>query len=533
TDRMISVANGLTRRLGTQGERSDDLDRLVALHSEIAARPDLPNPAQAQTFRGNALRGRWMRDPESRGDDLDAAVESYVRALELTGDDDPQRTDRMIGLANCVSRRVDTDGELPEDLDRLVALHADIAGRPDLVDPGEACAFHGNALRRRWERDPESRGDDLDAAVEAFVRALKLTGEADPQRTDRMMGLANCVSRRVDTDGELPDDLDRLIALQTEIIARSDIEELALSAAYSVSGFWLQRRWERDPEGRGDDLDAAVAAYAAALALTSDDGAHRTELMAGIGHLLARRVGSSREQADDVDRLIDLHKAILARADLDTQERTANANGLFGYWLFYRWNRGSIANGLDIHDAVEALERAVGNDPLALVPTERLVTLANALSGRLNGRTGDDEVYERSGDIDRMIEVERELLTRSDLADTAQAYAIYARWLLERWNREPSSNDDLREALSAAQAASDKTTAQADENIRRYRKAQLANLHLLCYVNKVPGASMGESVLLAESVMVSHDVGTDGLLPVLRRLTRQRSVDGAVQQGNK
>ncbi|MEV0719004.1 AAA family ATPase, partial [Asanoa sp. NPDC050611] len=363
TDRMIGFANSLIRRVGTEGERPDDLDRLILAQAEILGRQDLEGAAlvSAQSVTGFWLEHRWLQDPEGHSDDLDSAVEAYTRALSLSSDDADQRIDLTTSLVRALGRRIDTPREATDDLDRVIALQAQVVGR---LDRKSALAYWvcGFWLDVRWGRDPDGRGDDLDHAVEAYLQALELTPPDDPMRTDRMIGLANGLNRRLGTDGERSDDLDRLVALHSEIAARPDLSDPG--QAHEFRGNVLEQRWERDPEGRRGDLDAAVEAYAQALELTAADDPQRTDRMISVANGLTRRVGTQGERSDDLDRLVALHSEIAGRSDL---RDPGNVHEFRGNVLEQRWKRDPEGRRGDLDAAVEAyaqaLELTAADDP--------------------------------------------------------------------------------------------------------------------------------------------------------------------------
>ncbi|WP_446210106.1 DUF5663 domain-containing protein [Micromonospora sp. IBSANI012] len=451
TSRMISLANAYVDRIGNEGEQPDDLDRLIALQADITTRPDLHDPASALAVHGLWLRRRWQRDPASHAADLDGAVAAYQRAIELTPDDHEELTDRMIGLANACADRIDTEGEQPDDLDRLIALQADITTRPDLHDPASALAVQGFFRRRRWQRDPASHAADLDGAVAAYQRAIELTPD-DARLTARMIGLANACTDRIDTEGEQPDDLDRLIALQADITTRPDLHDPA--AALAVHGLWLRRRWQRDPASHAADLDGAVAAYQRAIELTPDDHEELTARMIGLANACADRIDTEGEQPDDLDRLIALQADITTRPDLHDP---AAALAVHGLWLRRRWQRDPASRAADLDGAVAAYQRAIELTPDDHEElTARTIGLANACADRI------DTEGEQPDDLDRLIALQADITTRPDLHDPASALAVHGLWLRRRWQRDPASRAaDLDGAVAAYQRAIELTPDDA------------------------------------------------------------------------
>jgi hypothetical protein len=102
TDFMVKLANALIDRIGEAGEQESDLDDLILVQREVAARPDLEDAARSRAVLAQWLRRRWERDPEGHAADLDDCIEAYRAAVDATADDDPRRTGRLIGLANAL-----------------------------------------------------------------------------------------------------------------------------------------------------------------------------------------------------------------------------------------------------------------------------------------------------------------------------------------------------------------------------------------------------------------------------------------------
>lgn len=466
TDRLIELANALIDRVNTT-EQPGDLDLLLETQRELAGQADLEGQAQAQAqaIYAATLHRRWQRDPASHPDDLDAAVAAWDEALSRTTLDEPHRTGRLIGLADALGDRVNS-AEQAGDLDRLLAVWAEVAERDDLADhvadPGRSWAVCASWLVRSWQRDQAGRADDLDAAVTAWQMALRRAPHGHPERTARLIGLADALGDRVRTGREHAGDMDRLLNTWAEVVGQEDQPDPGQSwATYAA---WLARSWRRDQAAHPGDLDAAVTAWQVALSHAPDGHSERTRRLAGLANALIARVGTDAEDEGDLDRLIDVQRELVGRADV---ARPGQSWAVYAVWLGQRWQRSPASSPRDLDAAADAWQQALAHTPADdRHRSGRLIGLANTLGDRV------DSSAERNDDLDRLLAAWAEVAERGDLADqvtdAGRAWAIYAGWLVRRWQQDPAERaPDLQASIVAWQRAITDTPATHPERTRR------------------------------------------------------------------
>ena len=156
-----------------------------------------------------------------------------------------------------------------------------------------------------------------------------------------------------------------------------------------------------------------------------------------------------------------------------------------------------------------------------------MVRLADTLTSRF-------DVDRQEGDVERLVEVRRELVGREDLAervgDPAVTWARFGRALLFQWEEDPVANaGNLGEFLTAME-----TCLGLSSESRPYWFAWLAdggNAHLLAYLNGLPNADLSLAIDRARAVLTSGDAEDhDRLLPALRRLAGQEHRSVAAEQ---
>jgi AAA ATPase domain len=450
TSRLAGMANALIARIGTQAEHDDDLDRLLDTQRELTARPDVTNPGQSWAVYAAWLARRWQRESFEPGPDLDAVIDAWQRALDHTPADNRYRSGRLIGLANAIGDRIDSESERPDDLDRLLAAWAEVAERDDLADhvadAGRAWAIYAAWLAQRWQRDRQLHAADLQDSVRAWQRALVGAPDRHPERTRRLAGLATMLVYRAQSGP--PEYADLLVDAQAELAARADLAEHVPDVHQFLAdrAHWLRRRWLRNRSAQTDDLDAAISAWEQALDGTPDGHPERVRRLTGLAMTLADRVSAGAEQDGDLDRSIGTWAEVLSVAELDDP---GEAWAGYAAAQYRRWQRDPAAHRDDLNAAITAWEEALDESPDDHEGRAGwLAGLADALGHRIDSGTGPD------GDLDRLLEVQRDLIGRSDLADPGQAWATYATWLdRRRALASPRHQVDVYEATEAWEEA--------------------------------------------------------------------------------
>ncbi|MDO3705142.1 DUF5663 domain-containing protein [Micromonospora sp. C28SCA-DRY-2] len=509
TVRLTGLANALASRIDTDAEQDGDLDRLIQVQTELTTRDDVPHPGTAWAISGQWLFRRWQRGPVDQSAALDAAVAAYGRALDLISPDHPNRAPCLVGLTNALAGRIDTDAEQDDDLDRLLQAQGELVTRDDLQDPAASTAVFAHWLFRRWRRQPGEHPEDLTAAITAYEAALRPLPDDHPKRSGRLTGLVNALASRADTDAEQDGDLDRLIQAQTELTARDDVEDPATS--WAILAHWLHRRWQRDSAEHPDDVDLAVSAFENSLRLTPAEHPKRTGRLTALANALAGRIDTDAEQDGDLDRLLQVQTELVDRDDVEDR---AASWAVLGHWLHRRSEPRSGRTRVYLHEAIHALETSLAATP-ADHPnrTGRLAGLANALAARV------DTDAEQDGDLDRLLEVQTELVARDDLQDRAASTTLLAHWLHRRWRRRPTGHpEDLAEAITAFETALSLTPADHPNRVNRLVGA--ANAHVHGELSQVAGAELDKALRYAAEIRRLRESDLDGLVPALRRLVR-------------
>ena len=517
TPRLIGLANALLARINA-AEQDGDLDSAVEIQAELLRRDDLTDhlsdpgdPAKPWAAYASLLRRRWERDPAGHPGDLDTAVQAGREALNQTPEDHPQRTRRLLGLADALLARINA-AEQDGDLDSAVEIQAELVHRDDLADlvrdPGAPWAVHASLLLRRWERDPAGHPGDLDTAVQAGREALNQTPEDHPQRTRRLLGLANALLARIDA-AEQDGDLDSAVEIQAELLRRDDLADLVRDpgAPWAAYASLLRRRWERDPAGHPGDLDTAVQAGREALNQTPEDHPQRTRRLLGLANALLARIDAA-EQDGDLDSAVEIQAELLRRDDLADLVRDPGAPwAAYASLLRRRWERDPAGHPGDLDTAVQAGREALNQTPEDHPQrTRRLLGLANALLARI-------DAAEQDGDLDSAVEIQAELVHRDDLADLVRdpgaPWAAYASLLLRRWERDPAGHPgDLDEVIMVSREVLDRTPEDHPQRTRRL--LGLANA-LLARINAAEQDGDLDSALEIQAELLHRDDLTDHL----------------------
>src|SRR5262245_16398410 len=196
-------------------------------------------------------------------------------------------------------------------------------------------------------------------------------------------------------------------------------------------GRQLRRRARRDQGSTGRELDAAVEAAERALELTPEDSEAHTDQLIGVANALIARVDGERERPDDLDRLIELVRTILARPDLPEPVLISTLDTLAGQ-LRRRAKRDPDCHGADLDAAVEAAERALELAPEdSEAHTDQLSEVANALLARVGGDR------ERPDDRGRAVELQHKIVARPGASERAESWANLAGQRQGRATRDP------------------------------------------------------------------------------------------------
>ncbi|WP_431949585.1 DUF5663 domain-containing protein [Nocardia lijiangensis] len=519
-DRLMTLANCLWLRVRV-GEQPGDLDRSIEVQQQVVDSPHLDPAVRANTCK---VLADWLMDRARRGGegaeaDLERALATAQRSIELSSVDDEEYPDRLMTLANCLWLRVRV-GEQPGDLDRSIEVQQQVVDSPHL-DPAvraNTCKVLAEWLMDRARRGGEGAEADLERALVAAQQSVELTSADHERCTARLMTLANCLALRMRGEDELPEELDRFIEIQQRVVDRPDLTQASSAAANEMLADWLVERARRTGAVT-DDLDRALAAARLSVQLTAPDDERYAGRLMSVADSLWWRVRRMEDPAE-LDQLIDVQQQIADRPDL-SPARAASANELLAHCLLDRVPRHAGYGALvDLERALLAAERCVA---LAPVDDEHytggLTSMANILSLRL--RRG-----EQPGDLERLIEVHEQIADRPDLdpARLAAAHALLAESLTQRALRGGDGvRADLERAVSLAEKALEMTSVDDGDHVDRL--VVLANTLWRGYVEGIAGCDPERMQDVVTKIGPSPKNGRSKLADPLTKLVREYRIE--------
>jgi hypothetical protein len=374
------------------------------------------------------------RHPELLGDDAIRLLERKARKAV--------RADRYEDAAAYVFHRELLLACRRVGIDRAVArLKAAARRLPGVVDLG-------NAALRRYRAT--GRLNDLETAVSAFERALRMTVPGQPNRP---VVLGNLGLALIDRFGRnhLAADLDRAVALLEEAVRTTDPASAERSAALTNLGIALLAGRHLRTDGAW--AHRAVDVLLQAVARTGNDDLERGRNLVNLGIALAERYRWDGDPSD-LDRAAQVLEDAAGAAD-NEPARLANLSAV----LAERHTRLGMRADLD---------RALALIDQAIEQTTHHAAAARADSADLpdwltNRALILRDQYARDGDLVDLDDAIAQLsdaveLTRRRDGPPAALLDQYATTLRLRALRR-HRRDDLQAALEAHRAAADVSTA--------------------------------------------------------------------------
>ncbi|MDG4767425.1 CHAT domain-containing protein [Solwaraspora sp. WMMD406] len=239
----------------------------------------------------------------------DLAVRLFRHALAVVPSDDPARAQYRAHLADALATRFERTGD-PDDLDASIewdrlAIEAAPAGS---VEQAMLLADVCGALANRYQH--LGRVEDLAGAIEAGRRAVRQTPRDHPSMVTAALNLAGALIARHERDGDLSD-VDEAIELLRHAAALcrtagADGRPAAHPAwAYLQANLSVAYKDRFRRLGRPTDIDAAVDAARAGLAVVSDRHPNQLNTLHAAGTALAARFEVSGDRSD-LTEAIDL-----------------------------------------------------------------------------------------------------------------------------------------------------------------------------------------------------------------------------------
>jgi tetratricopeptide (TPR) repeat protein len=433
--RISSYAIDLANRFGRLGS-VDDLDN--AISSLNRAIDLIPEDHPDMLGYVSKLGFFFMRRFQQRGElaDLDRAVSAQTRAVEFAPEGHPERPGHLCNLADPLTLRFEQLGEVA-DLDRAISLQQcalDLApeGHPDRH--GHLINL-GNSFGRRFRRFGDL--NDLNNAISAQMRAVELTPEGHPARHLHLGNLAVSLDNRFARLGELTD-LEGSISAQRSAINTMPPNYPHEPMRLSNLGGSLSHRFDR--LGELTDLDDAIAALLRAVELTPDGHPEKPAFLNKLGNSFTRRFERLGERSD-LDNGVSAHSRTIQLAPDGHPDKPRFLSNLGGT-LSRRFQRSG--EHADIDNAIAAERRAVSITPDDHPRKwEYLNNLGVSLSHRFQS-------LGKLSDIDEAILAQRNIIkiTPDDHLDKPSRLSNLGNSLSMRFERFGALTD-IKEAIAA------------------------------------------------------------------------------------
>ncbi|MGV9385745.1 CHAT domain-containing protein [Nonomuraea sp. NPDC003707] len=392
-----TLARGLSARF-TVSASLGDLDEAIVLRRQSLLETPQPTAAsQDGRVQTLALLSRDLHQRyESTGDPLDAeaGLQAAREALELTGQNDPERAGRRMDFSWWLNTRYRRTGD-PADLDQAIAGYEDAV---DLLEPGslawlQAIASLGGLLTTRFQ----ATGDHthLARAVSRAETALREWGHAPDVWLAQAM-LANALLARESMTGD-DADLDRALALYDTIEGNPRATPYDLLVMVDHAATALARRADRT--GRRSDDRRALRMIEEAVKLDLAPQ-HRAAALESLARMLLDRANQTHNLAVAREAAQAAHEA--ATLTLPGSIRRLDVLELQGVIEHV------VADIEDrpADDAIALLRQALAETEASAPAFPRVLThLAGARAQRAD-RAGDAEEAARAlADADRALEL--------------------------------------------------------------------------------------------------------------------------------
>jgi tetratricopeptide (TPR) repeat protein len=502
---LAALAEELARRFAGTGDAAT-LEAAIDVGQEATEEAADNDPVlPAMHFQVGALLASRFGRSARRGD-IDGAVANLRRALDLSGEDSPERARYLSVYGGCLRARFDSSGD-PADLDAAASACEEAVGAADDAAQPACLPALADVLIRRF--DVHGHAADLEAAVDAFRQAAGALPAGSFTRATCLSGLGVALRARYGLTRR-PDDLNEAIITARQCVAESpaahpdlgnflgnlasslmiratlvntpeDLEEavamgrLAVESApaghpfrgallTNLSGA-LRTRHEQQPGG--GDLAEAIALAREAVQITPSDDVHRSRYLLNLCATQQARFDETRDPAD-ADEAVETGRQMLAAVPPGHSNR---ANALLTLGAALRQRSELPGHGPDLDEAVTVMRQALSALPPGPARTESSSSLAATLRQRFE-RAGDQM------DLDGAIGIFRAVAEDSDggAADGGSAFYQLGATLLIRHERQDDP-DDLTDAVTALRhALAAPTTDPGDPSLYRYRFSQALRL---------------------------------------------------------
>lgn len=301
--------------------------------------------------------------------DLEEATEIAREALRLTTDDDPERLDRQLSLANRLFQKHHRTGAM-DDLDKAIQMFKDIVSKIPLDSPQRASRLNnlGQGYASRYSRTYAL--DDLDLAILTLRKSIDASKPGDKSRGASLSNLGNCLlglytrSRASDVleeslkfsqqavDATPPNhpamaerlanvslrlkdkflctndmaDLDEAMRISEEAVKAAPPEHPIQSACYDTAGMILRLRYVEC--GKAEDLEKTKDYFIESLNVSNT--AISVRIKAGRRFLSLPNIADDPRAYDVAKSTIDLIPLLAPRSlqNTDKQHLLADAVGM-------------------------------------------------------------------------------------------------------------------------------------------------------------------------------------------------------------
>lgn len=242
-----ALAITLHLRFHLYGGDSDLTECVSLLREAVDCRPDHPDRPRRRTLLASALITRHNENADPA--DLAEAVALIRAAVAATPPRHVQRVGRLAMLGSTLSKTGD-----PALVDEAIEVLRSIADLPDSSSPhGYRLRTLGDALRERSELTRSVA--DLEAAAEAYRRAITVTADTDPDQALNHYDRGRALAGRADVTGR--DDV-RREAIAEYASATRQPTAAALIRIHAAGEWAAQARAPRDPRSATEAFAVAV-----------------------------------------------------------------------------------------------------------------------------------------------------------------------------------------------------------------------------------------------------------------------------------
>jgi len=371
------------------------LETIDAMVTFVGTLPSLQR-ASLYSDWGEMLSSRYERT--GCLDDLTKSIELNEIAVNLTPEDNPQRSSFLHRLCNALQNRFEETKSM-EDINRAIEGRTEIINRTHDDDPSRTTYLIGLSSCLGLRNTGPMK--DLEQAMTLAAEALSFSRLDHPLHGTIIANLASTLTTKFEETDKL-EDINRAIKLHEEalqVLQPPQKNRVICLHNYSAA---LMHRYQRNP--CLDDLNASVAACESALDLITPAGSPiRVQLMLQLAKMLQIRF--ERNIADDVDRALTIWRLTFeylpeGHPDLDAV----------------------LPRRLDYNEPFEDLTKVV-EEATRLLPTshpkraEYLSRISEALVTRVH-RNGSIE------DVNRSIALREEVLRLTAYNDVTRPFRI-------------------------------------------------------------------------------------------------------------